>query len=180
MPGKKEPGRFTISLNLEDPIQREVAQAINRQGPRRKAQFIVNAIAHYIHCPETPTVSSAGAAAPDHAAIESVILQVLADFFQLGVDAAAYGSGHGQPQHGLRLQNRYIDHADLNRQAGEVFFQPDPFLFLGPGGDPRQARRAQRAGQSPEQGALAAAPVPSEDQVAFTAAAERTQHTAHG
>ena len=44
MPGKKEPGRFTISLNLEDPIQREVAQAINRQGPRRKAQFITNAI----------------------------------------------------------------------------------------------------------------------------------------
>ena len=79
MPGKKEPGRFTISLNLEDPIQREVAQAINRQGPRRKAQFIVNAIAHYIHCPETPTVSSAGAAAPYHAAIESVILQVLAE-----------------------------------------------------------------------------------------------------
>lgn len=79
MPGKKEPGRFTISLNLEDPIQREVAQAINRQGPRRKAQFIVNAIAHYIHCPETPAVSPAGAAAPDHAAIESVILQVLAE-----------------------------------------------------------------------------------------------------
>ena len=79
MPGKKEPGRFTISLNLEDPIQREVAQAINRQGPRRKAQFIVNAITHYTHCPETPTVSSAGAAAPDHAAIESVILQVLAE-----------------------------------------------------------------------------------------------------
>ena len=79
MPGKKEPGRFTISLNLEDPIQREVAQTINRQGPRRKAQFIVNAIAHYIHCPETPSVSSAGAAAPDHAAIESVILQVLAE-----------------------------------------------------------------------------------------------------
>lgn len=76
MPGKKEPGRFTISLNLEDPIQREVAQAINRQGPRRKAQFIVT---HYTHCPETPTVSSAGAAAPDHAAIESVILQVLAE-----------------------------------------------------------------------------------------------------
>ena len=79
MPGKKEPGRFTISLNLEDPIQREVAQAINRQGPRRKAQFITNAIPHYIHCPETPVFSAAGAPAPDHAAIESVILHVLAE-----------------------------------------------------------------------------------------------------
>ena len=77
MPGKKKPGRFTISLNLEDPIQREAAQAINCQGARRKAQFIVNAVSHYLHCPETPVVAPAGTAAPDHAAIETVILQVL-------------------------------------------------------------------------------------------------------
>ena len=79
MPNKKAPGRFTISLNLEDPIQREVAQAINRQGPRRKAQFIVNAISHYIHCPETPVASTAGTPTSDHAAIEAVILQILAE-----------------------------------------------------------------------------------------------------
>lgn len=79
MPGKKEPGRFTISLNLEDPLQREVAQAINRQGPRRKAQFIVNAIAHYIHCPESPTIPRSPEPAADSGAIEAVILQVLTE-----------------------------------------------------------------------------------------------------
>ena len=79
MPAKKDPGRFTISLNLEDPIQREVAQVINRQGPRRKAQFIVNAIYHYIHCSQTPVVQRAPEAAADSATIEAVILHVLAE-----------------------------------------------------------------------------------------------------
>lgn len=79
MPTKKDPGRFTISLNLEDPIQREVAQIINRQGSRRKAQFIVNAVSHYIHCSETPVVQHMPEPATDSAAIEAVILQVLAE-----------------------------------------------------------------------------------------------------
>lgn len=79
MPEKKTPGRFTISLNLEDPIQREVAEVINRQGPRRKAQFIVNAISHYIHCSETPVIQRALEPAADSAAIEAVILHVLAE-----------------------------------------------------------------------------------------------------
>lgn len=79
MPGKKDPGRFTISLNLEDPIQREVAAAINRQGARRKAQFIVNAISHYIHCPETPTIPLTPSPPADNADIETVILQILAE-----------------------------------------------------------------------------------------------------
>ena len=77
MPNKKAPGRFTISLNLENPIQREVAQAINRQEPRWKTQFIVNAISHYIHCPETSVASTAGGGGTsDHATIEAVILQI--------------------------------------------------------------------------------------------------------
>lgn len=79
MPGKKDPGRFTISLNLEDPIQREVAAAINRQGARRKAQFIVNAISHYIHCPETPKIPLTPSSPVDSADIETVILQILAE-----------------------------------------------------------------------------------------------------
>ena len=79
MPGKKDPGRFTISLNLKDPIQREVAVAINRQGARRKAQFIVNAISHYIHCPETPTIPLMPPSPADSTDIETVILQILAE-----------------------------------------------------------------------------------------------------
>ena len=79
MPEKKTPGRFTISLNLEDPIQREVAEVINRQGPRRKAQFIVNAISHYIHCSETSAIQRVPESTADSAAIEAVILHVLAE-----------------------------------------------------------------------------------------------------
>lgn len=80
MAGKKEPGRFTISLNLEDPIQREVADAINRQGQRRKAQFIVNAISHYIHCTESPAIPCDNAAmAADAIGIEAVIRKILSE-----------------------------------------------------------------------------------------------------
>lgn len=85
MTGKKDPGRFTISLNLEDPIQREVADAINRQGQRRKAQFIVNAISHYIHCPESPAIPHDNMAqAADPIDIEATIRRVLLEQGLLG------------------------------------------------------------------------------------------------
>lgn len=53
MAEKKSLYRFTIGFNPGDPAHRQVAELLNRQG-RRKAQFLVNAILHYIHCPETP------------------------------------------------------------------------------------------------------------------------------
>lgn len=53
MAEKKIPYRFTIGFNPGDPAHRQAAELLNQQG-RRKAQFLVNAILHYIHCPETP------------------------------------------------------------------------------------------------------------------------------
>lgn len=53
MAEKKIPYRFTIGFNPGDPAHRQAAEQLNQQG-RRKAQFLVNAILHYIHCPETP------------------------------------------------------------------------------------------------------------------------------
>jgi len=55
MTDKKDPGKFTVRFNAADPQQRTVIDLLNRQG-RYKAQFLVNAILHYIHCPETPDV----------------------------------------------------------------------------------------------------------------------------
>lgn len=79
MAEKKDPGRFTISLNLEDMGHRKVAEALNRQGPRRKAQFIVNAVLHYMHCTQTPVIPAPQQTlSADPAAIESIIIQVLA------------------------------------------------------------------------------------------------------
>lgn len=55
MAEKKSLYRFTIGFNPGDPAHRQVAELLNRQG-RRKAQFLVNAILHYIHCSETPEI----------------------------------------------------------------------------------------------------------------------------
>lgn len=55
MAEKKNPGRFTIQFNPGDPKQLSVSELLEQQG-RHKAQFITNAILHYIHCPETPEI----------------------------------------------------------------------------------------------------------------------------
>ena len=52
MAEKKNPGRFTIQFNPGDPKQLSVSELLEQQG-RHKAQFITNAVLHYIHCPET-------------------------------------------------------------------------------------------------------------------------------
>ena len=55
MAEKKYPGRFTIQFNPGDPKQLSVSELLEQQG-RHKAQFITNAVLHYIHCPEKPEV----------------------------------------------------------------------------------------------------------------------------
>lgn len=60
MDGKKDPGKFTVRFNIEDPRQREAAEYLNRQG-RFKAQFLANAVLHYVHSPQTAGVQSATA-----------------------------------------------------------------------------------------------------------------------
>lgn len=55
MAEKKEQNKFTIRFNATDPSHQQVIDMLNQQG-RRKAQFIVNAIQHYLHCPETPDI----------------------------------------------------------------------------------------------------------------------------
>ncbi len=52
---KRIPYRFTIGFSPGDPAHQTVADLLNQQG-RRKAQFLVNAVLHYIHCSETPEI----------------------------------------------------------------------------------------------------------------------------
>lgn len=54
MPDKKSPGRFTLQFNIEDPRQNAAVNILNRQG-RSKAQFITDAILHYMNFPENPS-----------------------------------------------------------------------------------------------------------------------------
>ena len=65
---KKDPYKFTIQFNPSDPTHQQTAVLLNRQG-RRKAQFLVNAVMHYIDIPQEPPV--------DTALIETIVRKVL-------------------------------------------------------------------------------------------------------
>ncbi len=45
--GKANEFRVSITLNRDDPLHRTAIQALENQG-RRKSQFVVNAISHYM------------------------------------------------------------------------------------------------------------------------------------
>ena len=56
---KKDLYKFTIQFSEGDPLHQQTADILNRQGRRkaqRKAQFLVNAVMHYLHCSETPDI----------------------------------------------------------------------------------------------------------------------------
>lgn len=74
MPEKKEQNKFTIQFNSADPAHQQVTDILNQQG-RRKAQFLVNAVQHYLHCPETPDIPQA--TPMDINAIEHIVRRIL-------------------------------------------------------------------------------------------------------
>lgn len=74
MEKKKTPGRFTIQFNLSDPKQFSVSELLEHQG-RHKAQFIANAVLHYIHCPETSDISAPQPV--DRELLEAIVLEIL-------------------------------------------------------------------------------------------------------
>ena len=73
---KKDAFRFTVQFNAGDPSHQQVAAILNEQG-RRKAQFLVNAVIHYINCPESPEA----AAAPkiDRQTVEQFVREILSN-----------------------------------------------------------------------------------------------------
>lgn len=71
---KKDPNKFTILFNSADPLHQQVIEMLNQQG-RRKAQFVVNAIQHYLHCSETPDIPQP--APVDTAAIEAIVRRIM-------------------------------------------------------------------------------------------------------
>ena len=73
---KKDPYKFTIQFNPSDPTHQQTAVLLNRQG-RRKAQFLVNTVMHYIHCSQTPDIPQTPPM--DTALIETIVRKVLKD-----------------------------------------------------------------------------------------------------
>ena len=76
MGGKKDRERFCIKFNENDPAHDAVIRLLEKQGPRSKAQFLVNAVLHYINCPETPNIAIPQTI--DRAAIEEIVAEILA------------------------------------------------------------------------------------------------------
>lgn len=76
MAGKKEPGKFTIKFNVMDPAHRQVIDTLEPMG-RTKAQFIANAVLHYLHCSQTPDIPQP--APTDYSAVEAIVRRILAE-----------------------------------------------------------------------------------------------------
>ena len=79
MPEKKEQNKFTIQFSLADPAHRQVIGILNQQG-RRKAQFLVNAVQHYLHCPETPDIPQA--ASLDLHVVEDIVRRIMQEQYK--------------------------------------------------------------------------------------------------
>ena len=74
---KKSGTKFTIQFNQTDPAHLQVAELLNKQGHRGKAQYIVNAVLHYENCDETPDLKRP--ARIDEKVIEAVVNRILRD-----------------------------------------------------------------------------------------------------
>ncbi len=82
MPEKKEQNKFTIQFNPADPTHRQIIDILNQQG-RRKAQFIVNAVQHYLHCPETPEIPQP--APVNTNAVEDIVRRIIEEKYKPAV-----------------------------------------------------------------------------------------------
>lgn len=76
---KKDIYKFTIQFSSGDPQHQQVAEILNRQG-RRKAQFLVNTVLHYIHCTETPDIPQSPPLNTD--AIETIVRRIMEEYAQ--------------------------------------------------------------------------------------------------
>ena len=77
MNGKKTARKFTIQFNRTNPSHIEVADILNQQERNGKAQYIVNAVIHYINCNEKPNTQNS--VQFDEAFIETVVNRMIRD-----------------------------------------------------------------------------------------------------
>lgn len=75
MPDKKDRDRFSIKFNLSDPLHMAAVELLEQQGPRRKAQFVANAVLHYANCPETPQINLERQV--DRTYVENIVLEIM-------------------------------------------------------------------------------------------------------
>ena len=76
MDTKKVKCKFTIQFSNADAHHLQTVEILNAQG-RRKAQFITNAVLHYINCSETPSILQHYSASLDYQTIEAIVNKIL-------------------------------------------------------------------------------------------------------
>ena len=115
VPAKKENLRFTIQFNAGDPHHQQVAELLNKQG-RRKAQFIVSAVTHYINCTETPEVAVPHV--PDRKMLEEMVREILAAL-------------SAEPQPKADLDGSKCKHTEIDIAANELLDEEGISALLG-------------------------------------------------
>lgn len=109
---KKDPYKFTIQFNGGDPSHLQIAEMLNQQG-RKKAQFIVNAVMHYVHCSETPHISEP--IISDIDMIERVVLRILKEQSENNYDLG----NNKQTEVKIPLKSEEINFGDTADVLGE-------------------------------------------------------------
>ena len=74
---KKTGTKFTLQFSQTDPLHLQVAELLNKQGHRGKAQYLVNAVLHYENCDELPKIKRP--VRVDEKIIEAVVNRILRD-----------------------------------------------------------------------------------------------------
>lgn len=76
MTAKKDPSRFTVRFNLQDPSHRKAVSILEQQGARNKANYLANAIL----CYEKAEPKSVGKAQQEisRTDVESIVWEILA------------------------------------------------------------------------------------------------------
>lgn len=95
MGGKKQPGRFTLQFNVEDPQQKTVSELLEQQG-RHKAQFITSAVLQYMQ-PVMPNVSIVDPPTLDKDTLLRMLLSILEKDPQFTATAPGRPARAGKP-----------------------------------------------------------------------------------
>ena len=110
MDAKKDPGKFTIRFCMSDPRQKKAVAELNAQG-RLKAQFLTNAILHYVGIENA-------SGAPSRAELEAIVCAMLEENARNSRDAASIPAGH-EREHSTEADT-FLTEENLSAIAGTL------------------------------------------------------------
>lgn len=101
MTTKKDPARFTVRFNLNDPVHREAVAYLEHQGARSKANYLANAVLYYKNAaPKSMDKAPQGLSRPD---IEAIVLEILARWKSEGTSYVADTPNTASSEHQQKL-----------------------------------------------------------------------------